>query len=296
MDLFLKIFPEKDLDAIFTLYMEVIMILDYSRYVSEKGHKGLVNYIFTESQLPLFSHKSICPFCKIEINNEIYSKSKHEYPDWLFGSFDQWEEVIQCPNCGWWEYKYQNSSDAIIDGIRASDIEYSSAILKEYDNSSSEVPIEALRKELLRKKDIIYSIDTHKMEELVRSVLADFYPSCKVYEFGKTRDGGKDGILVDDDESQILLQVKRRMNPNSTESVIALRELMGVSLLYDNVKGCIFVTTADHYSPEAKEYAKAMETRHKVETFELIDCKEFLKRIDLTKDCLPTVWETLLKL
>ena len=272
------------------------MILDYNEYVTESGHKVVVNYVSIESRLPLFSHKSICPFCHTDIKAVIYQKSQRDYPEWLFGSFDQLEEVIQCPVCGWWEYKYQNNSDAVIDGIRASDIEYSSAILKRYDNSSCEVPIDALRQQLLKTPDIIYSIDPHKMEDLVRSVFSDFYPSCKVYSFGKTRDGGKDGILVDNDGAQKLLQIKRRENPKSTEGVIPLRELMGVSLMYDNVKGCIFVTTADHFSRDATKYAKAMETKRRVDKFELIDCREFLKRIDLTTDKLPTAWESLLKL
>lgn len=272
------------------------MILDYKEYVTEKGHRGIVNYVSTESGLPLFSHKSICPFCHTEINNTVYQKSLMDYPGWLCGSFEQWEEVIQCPTCGWWEYKYQNSSDAIDDGIRASDIEYSSAILKCYDNSSSEAPINALRQQLLKTPDIIYSIDPHKMEDLVRSVFSDYYPSCKVYSFGRTRDGGKDGILVDDNGNQTLLQIKRRENPKTTEGVCALRELMGVSLLYDNVKGCIFVTTADHYSTDATDYARAMVSRQKVDIFELIDCQEFLKRVDLTKNKLPIAWEALLKL
>ena len=272
------------------------MILDYKEYVTQTAHQGIVNYVSVDSGLPLFSHKAVCPFCHASINNSIYRKSKTDYPEWLFGSFSQWEEVVQCPTCGWWEYKYQNSSDAAVDGIRASDLEYSSAILRRYDNSSCDAPIDALRQQLTKTPDIIYSIDAHRMEDLVRSVFSDFYPSCKVYSFGKTRDGGKDGILVDDDGNQILLQIKRRETPNVTEGVTALRELMGVSLLYDNVKGCIFVSTADHYSPDAIKYASAMESRHKVDTFELIDCQEFLRRVDLTKDKLPIAWELLLRL
>lgn len=272
------------------------MILDYNDYVIEKAHQGVVNYVLTESNLPLFSHKSVCPFCHTPISHSVYHKSKHDYPDWLFGSFEQWEEVVQCADCGWWEYKYQNSSDAVVDGISASDLEYSSAILRRYDNSSCDVPIDALRQQLLKTPDIIYSINPHKMEELVRSVFSDFYPSCKVYSFGKTRDGGKDGILVDDNGNQILLQIKRRENPKATEGVTALRELMGVSLLYDNVKGCIFVSTADHYSPDAVKYANEIENRRKVEMFELVDCQEFLRRVDLTKDNLPNAWEPILKL
>ena len=71
------------------------MILDYKEFVTENAHQGVVNYVSVESGLPLFSHKSICPFCHTTINNRIYQKSVDDYPDWLFGSFNQWEEVVQ---------------------------------------------------------------------------------------------------------------------------------------------------------------------------------------------------------
>lgn len=57
------------------------MILDYKECVTEKGHRGIVNYVSTESGLPLFSHKSICPFCHTEINNTVYQKSLMDYPE-----------------------------------------------------------------------------------------------------------------------------------------------------------------------------------------------------------------------
>lgn len=104
------------------------MIIDYGEYITERASKGLVNFLTVDNGLPLFAHDSICPFCKEKIENTVYSKNKTDYPEWLCGQFDQSESVVQCPICGWWEYKYSNQSDAILDGIRAMDIEYSSAI------------------------------------------------------------------------------------------------------------------------------------------------------------------------
>ena len=272
------------------------MILDYSEYVVDKASKGIVNYNVVDKNEKLFKHDSICPFCKVTIDNQIHHKYRQSYPEWLFGSFDESETVVQCPNCGWWEYKYCNQSDAIIDGIRASDIEYASAIIRKYEDDSSKVPISALRNYIEKRPDVIYNIDAHKMEELVRSVLVDFYPSCKVISFGKTRDGGKDAVLIDDNGKQILIQIKRRTKPDSTEGVEPLRALIGVSVVEDNVKGGIFVSTADHFSEPAKQYAMNVLNKQHIETFDLIDCKSFLKMVDLTRDKLPTAWSKLLHL
>lgn len=272
------------------------MILDYSSYITQNAQKGIVNFEIAEHNIHLFQHDSFCPFCKKRIDSEVYSKSKNEHPDWLCGSFDQRERVIQCPICGWWEYQYTNRSDAIADGIRASNVEYTTAILKQYNDDDIEVPLNSLREYILRKPEIIYKLDAHKMEDLVRSVFKDFYPSCQVISFGKTRDGGKDGLLIDDNGKQYLIQIKRRTSATKTEGITGLRELIGVKVLEDNVSGCIFVTTADHFSSPAKTYAQQVVQKSVVESFDLYDCKEFLKITDLVKDKLPNSWSSLLKL
>ena len=272
------------------------MILDYSEYVTERGSKGIVNYVRVYNGAALFTHDSTCPFCQKRIDTKVYSNTKKDYPDWLFGSFDQSEQVVQCPICGWWEYKYSNQSDAIVDGIRASDIEYSSAILKKYKDDSIEVPVNVLREYLQDNPEVIYKINPHKMEELVRSVFADFYPSCKVVAFGKTRDGGKDGLLIDDSGKQFIIQVKQHRAKKYTESVSVIRELIGVAMIEDNISGCIFVSTADHYSREAKEAAQKVVDKEVIERFDLFNCEDFLKKVDLVSEKIPSSWQKLLKL
>lgn len=272
------------------------MILDYSDYITNKGEKGIVNYEVRDTNSELFKHDSYCPFCKQKISNAVHQKSKTDYPDWLNGSFYQNEMVYQCPICGWWEYCYHNSSDAIIDGIRAQDVEYCSAILKTYKDNDVNAPISALRDYITKKPEIIYNIDPHKMEDLVRSVFSDFYKSCKVIAVARTRDGGKDAILVDSEGSQIFVQVKRRSNADSTEGVGVLRELIGASVIQDGLKGCIFVSTADHYSKPAIAYSKQCIQKHIVESFDLIDCEGFLKMTNLVVEEAPKLWEQLIKL
>ncbi len=272
------------------------MILDYSSYITERGTKGLVNFYNADTNTYIFKHDSICPFCKKKIDNIVYQKSKSETPEWLFGTFDEFEYVIQCPECGWWEYKYSNHSDAILDGIRASDIEYSSAILKSYNDNAIEIPINALRQYISKSPDIIYKIDAHKMEDLVRSVFSDFYPSCTVKKFGQTRDGGKDGLIIDESGKQFLISIKRRESADASEGVATLRDLIGATVIEENIGGCIVVSTANRFTEPAKQYAQKVISKNVIETFDLIDCKEFLRILDLTRNKLPNTWDKLIKL
>ncbi|NSL04197.1 restriction endonuclease [Blautia glucerasea] len=272
------------------------MILDYSQFITEEGTKGIVNFVSADRNASVFRHDSICPFCRRKIENIVYQKHKYDTPEWLFGSFEESEYVIQCKSCGWWEYKYSNCSDAIIDGIRASDVKYSSAILKSYDEDSIDVPVKVLREYISKNPEVIYKINAHKMEDLVRSVFSDFFPSCTVKKFGQTRDGGRDGLLIDENGQQFLLSIKRRESPNATEGVSTLRDLIGATIVEDNVKGCIIVSTADHFSKSAKDYAGKVLSKDIITTFDLIDCKEFLRITDLTRNKLPIAWENLIKL
>jgi len=134
------------------------------------------------------------------------------------------------------------------------------------------------------------------MEDLVRSVFSDFFPSCTVKKFGQTRDGGRDGLLIDENGRQFLLSIKRRESPDATEGVSTLRDLIGATIIEDNVNGCIVVSTADHFSKAAKDYAEKVLSKKIITTFDLIDYKDFLRITDLTRDELPIAWKSLLKL
>lgn len=274
------------------------MILDYSNYVISSAESGIVNFCMSENNLPLFSHRSFCPFCKKEIDNEVHRKATVTYPEWLYGEFRQSEVVIQCPLCGWWEYQYKNSSDAVLDGIRASSIKYASATLMQFDDSSQDVPVEELRKYLLKRPDILYKIDPHKMEELVRSIFKDFYPDCTVIALGKTRDGGKDAILIDNQGKHIFVSIKRRSDPNATEGVGTIRDLLGAAMAEDNVTGCIYVSTADHFSSDAINHLERVTaaSSNTVDTYELYDYRKIVDTLKISSSKLPESWNDLLTL
>ena len=56
--------------------------------------------------------------------------------------------------------------------------------------------------------------------------------------------------LIDNSGKQSLIQIKRRTKANAAEGVEALRALIGTTVIEDNVRGCIFVSTADHFSKQ----------------------------------------------
>ena len=266
------------------------MIVDYSEYITEKASKGIVNSVYVENGLPLFKHDSICPFCKQKIENVIHHKSKTDYPEWLWGSFDEYETVLRCDKCGWWQYSYQNQSDAVIDGIAASDLLIASATLRTFDTGDKSVPIQVLSQYINEHPDKIYSIHDKAMERLVQSVFRDFY-LCDV---GKSHDGGKDLIMIDSG-IKTFVQVKRRMSKDKVEPVREIRDLLGAAYSED-VRSCVFVSTADHFSSEAQKLAKDMVEVRKCDRFELIDCKQFIEMLKLTRKDYPETWRKLLRI
>lgn len=249
------------------------MILDYRNFSAASGTKGLVNYEYVNSLgNPFFSMDGFCPVCSI-VADIVHEKNKNDTPEWLFGSYDQYETVISCPNCGWWEYKLTGTSDAILDGIRATTIDVKSAVLKKYNVADKDVPISILRDYISKNPDKIHGIHTGKMEELVQSVFASFY-ACEVKRIGQSHDGGVDLFLVIGD-IQTAVQVKRRINPDHTEAVSGVRELVGSALLKD-AEACIFVSTADHFSHEAVKAAVEFEKRQIVKKYDLFDFESFV--------------------
>ena len=126
-----------------------------------------------------------------------------------------------------------------------------------------------------------------------------YYSGCPLenhWNWWKNGEAHYDFFVIDDNGKQYLIQIKRRTSATKTEGITGLRELIGVKVLEDNVSGCIFVTTADHFSSPAKTYAQQVVQKSVVESFDLYDCKEFLKITDLVKDKLPNSWSSLLKL
>lgn len=269
------------------------MIFDYSNYTERRGSRGVVLYKSVETNTDLFAEEAKCPFCADSHLTTVYSKEKKDYPEWLWGSFDEYETVLRCDNCGWWQYNYRNQSDAVVDGIAASDLQIVSATLRTFDTGERSIPIQVLSQYIGEHPDKIYSIHDKAMERLVQSVFRDFF-LCDVELVGKSHDGGKDLIMIDSGV-KTFVQVKRRMAKDKVESVKEIRDLLGAAYSED-VRSCAFVSTADHYSSEAQKLANKMVEVRKFDRFDLIDCRQFIEMLKLTRKDYPEVWRKLLRI
>lgn len=276
---------------IFIVLMGECMILDYNQYIKESGEEGIVNFTKVKNTLENLQIKSgYCPFCKKKIKNQVYYKWNNKIR-WC--SAVEYEIVIQCPDCGWWEHSYTFQSDDIDEGIRATTLELTQAVLKKYELDSKSVPIEILNQYIVQHPDKIYGINDKKMEELVASVFKDFV-DCDITVVGKSHDGGKDLLLLDG-EKQTFIQVKRRTQAQKVEPVSSIRELIGASILGD-ANACVFVTTADHFSKPAQDAAKKVVEKKILSSFELIDYNRFVNMLNLQRKDYPNKWEEILRI
>ena len=266
------------------------MILDYSQYIKCRGEDGIVNFKYVNNTLDKLQEKrGFCPFCKKKINNQIYYKQNNKI-SWC--SAVEYENVVQCTQCGWWEHSYTFSSDDIEEGLRATSTELTQAILRSYDIDSKTVPIEVLNRFIAQNPEKIYGINDKKMEKLVASVFKDFM-DCEIKLVGKSHDGGKDLILLNG-ENQTFVQVKRRTLADKVENVSCIRDLIGASIIGD-ANACIFVTTANHFSKPAQEAARKVVEKNILDSFELIDYQRFVDMLNLQREKYPKEWERLLK-
>lgn len=123
-------------------------------------------------------------------------------------------------------------------------------MLRKFDISDGQLPLELLKKELVKRPRIVYDIHSKKFEELVGSVFSDFYETT-VRLIGRRGDKGIDLIYLDG-PNPIALQVKRRQDPHKVEQVALVREFLGAMLTEGFNHGTI-VTTAQRFSKGSYE-------------------------------------------
>jgi restriction system protein len=257
--------------------------IDGNRHISESdgGHKTL------------FQAPGWCPYCKVEGNiffDKEFSKlwDDEEYPDPTLNEYHHLQ-VWLC-NCGWWDILriYNTGHDSIDPPYHFKDMRH--AILKKYEISDPELPMTALRKELLKRIDIIHSIGDKKMEELVASVLSDHFGKCEATICGKVADGGIDVILIESEKSSIPVQVKRRINPKKPEPVSLIREFIAAVQLRGYDRG-LYVTTAERFTKPAIKESQTAVSRGLVSQFELINKSKFLGFIKSNSNSVKEPWQ-----
>lgn len=181
--------------------------------------------------------------------------------------------ILTCDACGWWcQYAVGANRDGYFECERVP------AALRTYKVADIEAPVNALRRELSKNPQLLAELNPTKMEELTGSILSDFM-DCEVVHTGRTGDGGIDLLLLDGDTPYVV-QVKRRISQQHGETVSAIREFLGATLLSGYRRG-IYVTTATHFTPAAVSAAASAKSLKLVEKLHLIDQDRFLRLLRL---------------
>jgi hypothetical protein len=200
-------------------------------------------------------------------------------------------KLLVCDSCGWWQLQeVQLEHDSYkTDSWYVERVILADSVVEHFDPSSVRTPVDILRKYLLLKFSGIREVHPRKLEEVIASVFHDFY-DCDVRLTSTTRDGGYD-IFAVISEKPVLVQVKRRGKSNSVEGVDTVRSLLGV-MLVNGVPDGMVVSTADHFSAEAKQavaMAALADRPHSVKLLDYSLIYDLFRKTDIS-DALVLAW------
>jgi hypothetical protein len=213
-----------------------------SRDIDEYYHREL---LFDEAavltELGIELRDSFCIYCNGRLRWGVLTVQSREGVSRI-----ESPTVDYCEQCGFWhtrELRY-------LEAIGEEDVCYFIGQVRHYDIASKEIPIDALRRFLVKHPRHLAHIHPTAFELLMRDCIRDAYAPCEVIHIGGTADGGIDLKLVTSDQDTFLIQVKRRGNLGRKESVRVVRELNGVLFRENAAKGMV-ITTASAFTRNA---------------------------------------------
>jgi hypothetical protein len=225
-----------------------------SKYPEFNALKKVDNFMtVTLEDLP--SVRSRCPFCAqiLNVRNEMYDDPYSEERDWEEVDICSKSRLEYCNTCGFWQFHELRSR--ILDNrwfVRHAHI-LTTTVSKV--RTFDEVPGDALyeiSQWFTRHPGLYQSVNPSYLEKLVGTIFAASGHYSEVNHVGRPDDGGVDLVLIKNDKSTWLVQVKRRESPDSSEPVQTVRNLLGAMVLNDSRAG-IVVSTADHFTYRARE-------------------------------------------
>lgn len=199
-----------------------------------------------------------CLYCKARMDGPPNVRLRARTRETWFSRRTRRASAHQCPHCGWWALIIDTRIHAGADNFGRVAVEARSAIVgvaKRFHISDKALPIEELRRWLARHPHLLSSTDATRFEKVMQDCFRDHYRGATVDHVGETGDGGVDIKLVQSDGEPVLIQVKRRKNPNAVEGLEVVRELNGV-LLHNTVAKGIVVTTACRFTKGAHKEAR----------------------------------------
>lgn len=223
----------------------------------------------------------LCPLCQ----SHLQERSRPQKVEHVTGrgpghSFDSSEEKSGqiCTTCGWWYVQLQSHLDSDAEDVVRDDLTTYEGIISTFEpNEKWLFAMESLQQELRDFRKSLGEIPPgNPVEKLIGRILSQYH-KCDVKHVGRVQDEGLDLILLRRDES-IAVQVKHRdpERKGKSESVIPVREFVGVMVAEKYKKG-LFVTTEMKYSSNATRYAaKVNHTEYAIELVDLVNIKDFL--------------------
>ncbi len=186
---------------------------------------------------------------------------------------DHHSTLYLCPMCGWWIAV----DEAILPAIKWQ-LWYvmltSVAVLHEFAIGNTGIPIDEVRRYLMRKFAARNSLHPRMFEETVASVFRDHGYQSTVTAY--TRDGGIDVVLTGPNEERIGVQVKRYQRAIQVEQI---REFLGALTIGKYTRG-LFVTTSK-FQRGARKLAGYCCKQHI--PIELIDAESFLEMLGIAQ-------------
>lgn len=126
--------------------------------------------------------------------------------------------------------------------------------LREFDAQLPDSCDSELASFIRRNPNFLHSCNPKSFERLVADVFKANFADAEVLHVGKPDDGGVDVLLIDAEQQQWLIQVKRRESPKRSEGVSTIRNILGAMFLENSLRG-IVVSTANQFSLRARQAA-----------------------------------------
>jgi hypothetical protein len=174
-----------------------------------------------------------------------------------------------CDTCGFWQWNHN------VWFPRGASWSAYMAKVREFDAVPSHCQTE-IAQSIRRNPMLLHSMSPKLLEQHVAAVLKANYADSEAIHVGQSHDGGVDVLFVDAGGTQSLVQVKRRTNPDASEGVVTVRNLLGVMAPRRVLKG-IIVSTADHFTYEA--YATVAEAKAAGYEVSLVDKGKLLRML-----------------
>ena len=198
---------------------------------------------------------SLCPYCEnrlapAEISAEGNGFNEYLKHDEYANSFLD-HALFICRSCGFWKGSFSKSRGSFGMISHA----FGAGVKRVFPINAPDPPMAEMTEYLRRRPELLTDINATVFEKFVGEIFRLNWGHVDVIHVGKTNDGGIDLILIVAEDVRWLVQCKRRQSLKATEGVRTVRELLGSLLAEGEMRG-IVVSTADHFSFEAKKLAK----------------------------------------